>query len=82
MIVKFIIHAENVETFMGKKGEQKTRRLTLLDNSEGHRASQFFELNLPADHPPIGVGKPVSVAVDQIAQVFAGRGRIMGTVVK
>jgi hypothetical protein len=82
MTNKFIVHAEAVETFTGKKGEQKTRRLTLLDNSDGARASQFFELNLPAEHAAIGQGKMVTVQIESIPQVFSGRARIIGQLVK
>lgn len=82
MTIKFIVYAEAVETFTGKKGEQKTRRLTLLDNSDGPRASQFFELNLSPEHAAIGVGKPLTVQIESVPQVFSGRARIIGQLVK
>jgi hypothetical protein len=81
MTVKFNVHAETVETFQGKKGEQKSRRLMLLDVSEdGNRLSQIVEMNLPAEHAAVGLGKTITVSVGEISSVFSGRPRIRGTI--
>jgi hypothetical protein len=82
MQVPFTVHAENMEEFDKKGGgKQKTRRVMLLDASSGSRLSQIIEMNLPPEHPALGVGKQVTIEIDEIAQIFAGRPRIRGRII-
>lgn len=77
----FTVHSENVEKFVGKKGEQSSRRVMLLDASTtGNRLSQILEMNLPAEHAPVGVGKVINVEIGEFSSIFAGRPRIRGVI--
>lgn len=78
----FTVHSETIETFTGKKGEQKSRRLMLLDAStDGGRLSQIIEMNLPAESAAIGVGKKILVEIGEFSSIFSGRPRIRGIIV-
>jgi hypothetical protein len=82
MTNKFTVHSDNLEEFPSKKGGmQKTRRLMLLDASDGARLDQILELNLPPEHTAIGVGKSITVEIQEISAIFAGRPRIRGHIV-
>lgn len=83
MIVNFTVHSDGIEEYPDKKnlGQViKKRRVMMLDASEGARLAQIVELSLPADHPEVGVGKTITVQIDEIAQIFAGRPRVRGKI--
>jgi hypothetical protein len=80
MINTFTVFSSSVETFKGKKGEQSTLRVTLLDAS-AQPMSQFFEWNLPAESTAPAKGVQVTLDITEISSVFAGRPRIRGNIV-
>jgi hypothetical protein len=65
---------------MGKKGEQKNRRLLLL-GAESDLTEQLCEMNLPAEHPEVGRGKTIEVHVKEISSIFSGKPRLRGEIV-
>lgn len=81
---KFTIHDENVEEFPSKTapgGKGTSRRVILLDASKDSKPmAQFWELNLPGEHPEIGKGKTVEVEIHSIDRIFSGRPQIRGAV--
>ena len=78
--MKFSVTAESIESFQGKKGEQKSRRLLLL-GADGDLTEQLCEFNLPADHPSVGKGKTIEIRIKEISSIFAGKPRIRGEVI-
>jgi len=78
--MKFSVVSETVETFQGKKGEQKSRRLLLL-GADGDLSEQLVEFNLPAEHAAIGKGKQIEVTIKEITSIFSGKPRIRGILV-
>jgi hypothetical protein len=77
--MKMKVTAESIETFQGKKGEQKNRRLLLL-GADGDLTEQLCEMNLPADHPVVGKDKIIDVRIREISSIFAGKPRIRGEI--
>jgi len=78
--MKFTVIGEKIETFTGKKGEQKSRRLLLM-GAENDLSEQLCELNLPADSAAVGKGKTIEVHVKEISSIFAGKPRLRGDIV-
>jgi hypothetical protein len=78
--MRFTVTSENIETFTGKKGEQKSRRLLLL-GADADLSEQLCEMNLPADSPAVGKGKTIEVHVREITSIFGGKPRIRGSIV-
>lgn len=79
--MKFKVTGESIETFNGKKGEQKSRRLLLLGAGDD-LSEQLCELNLPAEHPEVGRDKVIEVKVREISSIFGGKPRLRGEIVK
>lgn len=78
--MKFTVQSEEIQSFVGKKGEQKSRRLLLL-GADHDLTEQLCEMNLPADHAAIGKGKTIEVRIREITSIFAGKPRIRGEIV-
>jgi hypothetical protein len=77
----FTVFAERIDSYTSAKGGQvTTRRVDLLDASQP-ALPQFFELNLPAEHPELGPGKQVMVRIDGVLGIFNGRARIAGAII-
>jgi hypothetical protein len=77
--MKFTVQSESIETFQGRKGEQKSRRLLLL-GADGDLSEQLCEFNLPADHAQVGKGKTIEVRIKEISSIFSGKPRIRGEI--
>ena len=79
--MKFKVASDEVQTRPSKKGEWKVRRLLLL-GADGDLQQQFCELDLPAEHPPVGQDKVITVKVTEFVSIFNGRARIRGAIME
>ncbi len=77
----FTVHSDGIEEFEFKGSMRKSRRLMLLDASQGDRLAQILELNLPPEHPEVGIGKKITLVIEEVSSIFAGRPRIRGKIV-
>lgn len=88
MVIPFTVHGEGVEEYPDKKNKDasgkpimvQTKRVMLLDASDGPRLAQIVELSLPPEHPNLGVGNVVTIDIQEISSIFAGRPRIRGKI--
>lgn len=74
--MKFMVRGEELTSVKTDKGDWKSRRLTLLGVDE--LQEQFCEMNLPADHAEVGVGKTVDIRVRKVLQIYQGNARLLG----
>jgi hypothetical protein len=81
MILKLRTYDEQIETYTDTKKVERTNRIvTFLDaSSEGKKLKQVIDLQLPGDHPAVGLDRVVEVEVTEF-QEFSGRPRIRGTI--
>jgi len=81
----FTVHSETLEEFPSKTapgGVGKSRRVILLDASnDGKPMAQFWELNLPGDHPEVGKGAKIGLEIVEVSRIFRGRPQVRGTII-
>jgi hypothetical protein len=84
MVINFTVHSDGIEEYPDKKNPGqviKKRALMMIDASDGPRLAQLIELSLPAEHPEVGVGKVITVQIDEISAIFSGRPRVRGKLI-
>lgn len=84
MQCKFLVLEEAEHSYSGKKGVQKTWRLSLRDQSAGVRCVNQFEMDLTAEQVDAWKGKlrdtSIEVQISNLRAGFNGEFRIEGKI--
>jgi hypothetical protein len=72
---------DSIESFASKTGKQTVRRVLMLDADVQSNLGQVLELDLPADHAAVGVGKRLQIECKGLPVNFTGRVRVRGNLV-
>jgi hypothetical protein len=77
--MRFKVIGDSIDSYESKGRQYSNRRVILL-GSGPDLGEQLVELNLPPEHPAIGVGVEIEVHVREITAIFNGKPRIRGEI--